>query len=194
MLLSVTEAAQLLGQSPRTVRARLSRGELAGRKRGGRWVIPREVLPLPESEHRRLQQRADAIRETVDAALPSRVTGGRKRRSVVDEIGFRAAHALHADLRGSAHPAAAAAAEALEAGLVAIGLAVHEWRPSARIAALTRARAAVSGATVGLLLSGPLPPDEPVRGWVVTLEHEVLPPIAGLLRRAERATEDRGRR
>ncbi len=194
MLLSVTEAAQLLGQSPRTVRARLSRGELAGRKRGGRWVIPREALPLPESEHRRLQERAAAIRETVDAALPSRVTGAKKRRSVVDEVGFRAAHALRAELRGNAHPAAAGAAEALEAGLVAIGLAVHEWSPASRIAALTRARAAVSGTIVGLLLSGPLPPDDPVRGWVVTLEHEVLPPIAGLLRRAERASQNQGRR
>lgn len=61
MMLTVTEAAQLLGQSPRTVRARLARGDLPGRKRGGRWIVPRDVLPLSEAEHRRIQAQADVL-------------------------------------------------------------------------------------------------------------------------------------
>ncbi len=191
MLLSVTEAAQLLGVSARTVRTRLARGELKGRKRGGQWVVPRDVLPLPESEHRRLQQTADAIRRTVDAALPSRATGARTRRSVVDEIAFRAAHALRQSLRASAHPAASPAADAVEDGLIHLGAALHQWGPETRLTALREARAAMSRATVLLLLDAPMPPEDPVRGWVVALEHEVLPPIAGLFRRAERSRGER---
>lgn len=61
----------------------------------------------------------------------------------------------------------------------------------ARLAALTRARAAMSRAAVQLLLDSPMPPDGPVREWLVTLEHEVLPPIAGLFRRAERTRSSR---
>jgi len=186
VLLSVTETAQLLGVSTRTVRSRLAKGELPGRKKGGRWVVARDALPLPEAEHRRLQQRSEAIRETVDAALPSRTTGQRRRRSVIDEVAFRAAHALRSELRASPHPAAAPAAEAIEEGLVSLALALHEWRSEPRLEALTRTRAAMSRAVAGLLLAGPLPPADPVRGWVVSLEHEVLPPLSGLFRRAER--------
>lgn len=186
MLLTVVEAAQLLGTSPRTVRGRLARGTLKGRKKGGQWVIPRDALPLPEAEHRRLQERAEAIRETVDAALPSRVSGQRKRRSVVDEVGFRNALAIRRELRASDHLAAAPAAERVEQALESLGIALHEWRAEPRLAALTRARAGIAGAVVALLLDAPWPLEDPVRSWVVTLEHEVLPPIAGLFRRTER--------
>jgi len=188
MVVTVAEAAQLLGVSARTVRSRLARGELPGRKRGGQWVVPRESLPLPEAEHRRLQQRAEAIRHTVDAALPSRGGAPKRRRSVVDEVAFRSGHALRQELRGSDHPAARAAADAIEEGLVALGLALHEWQPRARLHALVRARAAISRAAVHLLLDQPIPPPSPVCEWLVTLEHEVLPPLAGLFRRAERGT------
>jgi len=187
MLLSVTEAAQVLGVSARTVRGRLARGELKGRKKGGHWVVPRDTLPLPESEHRRLQDHAESIRRTVDAALPSRTPALRKRRSVVDEVAFRTAHALRIELRASPHPSAAPAADAVEEGLVALALALHEWRREARLAALTRTRAAMSRAVALLLLDGSMPPQPPVVGWVVTLEQDVLGPLVGLSRRAERS-------
>ena len=50
MELTITEAATLLGRSPRTVRAQVARGELPGFKRGGQWVIRREALPLSEAQ------------------------------------------------------------------------------------------------------------------------------------------------
>lgn len=105
---------------------------------------------------------------------------------MVDELGFRAAHTLRQELRASDHPAAGSAAPIVEEGLLAMGIALHAWRTDAPLVALTRARAAMAQAVVTLLLEAPIPPEEPVRGWVVTLEHEVLPPIAGLFRRAER--------
>jgi excisionase family DNA binding protein len=185
MLLTVAEAAQLLGQSPRTVRARLARGELHGRKKGGHWVVPRDVLPLPEAEHRRLQARADEIRQTVDAALPSRLSGQRRRRSVVDEVAFRAAHALRTQLQSSGVPEATEAAGAVQDALYALAHGLHEWSPDRKHAAFGQARAAVTRAIARLLLDAPIPPPEPVRTWVEVLEQELLPPIAGLCRQAE---------
>ena len=58
MELTITEAATLLGRSPRTVRAQVARGELPGFKRGGQWVIRREALPLSEAQRAALQQKA----------------------------------------------------------------------------------------------------------------------------------------
>jgi excisionase family DNA binding protein len=80
MLLSVAEAAELLGLTPRAVRGRLARGELPGRKQGRRWVIPRRALPLDAAAHRALLDRADHVREAVERALPSRGVARRQTR------------------------------------------------------------------------------------------------------------------
>ena len=45
MLLTVIEAATVLGCSPRAVRARIARGELKGSKQDGQWRIPRGDHP-----------------------------------------------------------------------------------------------------------------------------------------------------
>lgn len=62
MRLSPREAATLLGQSPRTVRAQLGRGDLPGTKDNSRWSIDRRDLPLTEAQRRALQQKADSLR------------------------------------------------------------------------------------------------------------------------------------
>ena len=72
MLLTPREAATALGCSERTVRARLQSGRLRGFKKGGRWRVHRKDLPLSEDQRRALQARANTIRSTVEAALPSR--------------------------------------------------------------------------------------------------------------------------
>ena len=50
MDLSVREVATLLDVSVRTVRARLQRGELPGRKVEGTWRIQRQDVPLTEDQ------------------------------------------------------------------------------------------------------------------------------------------------
>jgi hypothetical protein len=37
-----------------------------------------------------------------------------------------------------------------------------------------------------LLLATGIPPADPIHGWIVTLEHELLPAIAGLARWTDR--------
>lgn len=191
MLLSVTEAATLLGQRPRTVRARLARGELPGRKQDGRWVIARAALPLSEAQHQRLQARADEIRATVDAALPPRVAArrDRPRRSLADLDVFHAVHRALGQLSASSAaslPRRAELVTVLERGASALAVAFHEYRSDARLHALTEARAALANGVCLLLLPAPLPPGEPALSLVDLLEQEALPGLAGLFRQAER--------
>lgn len=50
-MLSVREAAAILGVSPKTVRWRLEKGKLAGRKVGRDWIVPRaEVKKQPKGK------------------------------------------------------------------------------------------------------------------------------------------------
>ncbi len=182
MKLTIRESAAILGCSPRTVRARIARGELPAVKHGGRWLLDRSDLPLTDSQRQTLQTRADAIRATVDAALPSRAAlrHGDRRRSVVDLDPFRRGAALLAELRATPE-APSGAAPLLEDGLLALAEAHHLFAPPAKLAALRRARAAL-GRAVGVLgLHG-----EAWHPRLRVIEDELLPHIAGLCRSAER--------
>ena len=101
MEISVREAASLLGRSRRTVRSQLARGELAGRKRAGRWHVDRRHLPLSAAQHQALQKKAEHVREAVDSTLPSRLAHDRcdRSRSVLDLDAFRIGAQVLRELR-----------------------------------------------------------------------------------------------
>jgi len=192
MELSVREAATLLGQSPRTLRARLARGDLAGRKLGGRWRIDRRELPLTEAQRRALETRAEELRRTVEAALPTslRRSAERKHRRIEDLDAFRLAHGLLLQLRDGApepavSPARRRAARYVEAALLALAECVHRYDAESKLAAVRVARSRLARAAGVLLVEADVPPAEPVAGWVQTMETEVLPAVAGLARWAE---------
>lgn len=65
MQLTLTQAATLMGVSPRTLRDRVARGDVPGVKRGGRWTIDSHEMLLSETQRRAMQARA---------ALPARRT------------------------------------------------------------------------------------------------------------------------
>lgn len=191
MELSVSEVATLLGVSPRTVRARRARGELAGTKRGERWMVAREALPLSDAQRRSLQARADAVRATVDAALPGRLarTLGSEVRTLWDLDAFRLGVELTADLRASEAPGAADAALELELGLMALAEGVHVFDRGRKLAALDEARARVGRASARLLISGGS--HDPSTAFVSRLEGQVGPAIAGYARWVSRLGKDR---
>lgn len=190
MQLTVREAATLLGQSPRTVRARLLRGDLPGTKDGGRWAIDRRDLPLTERQRQALQHKAESLRRTLDEALPSRLarTAGQRTRSIADLEAFRHGAELLAELEGascSEEPGHRRTARLVRGALLALSEVVHHYDGEMKLAAVRRARTGLARAAGELLLAAGSPPVEPYAGWAVKLETEVLPAVAGLARWAE---------
>ncbi len=199
MKLSVQEAATLLERSPRTVRHQLASGELPGHKRGGQWRIERRDLPLTEAQRAALQGRADRIRQTVEDALPSRMarSRGQRTRSIADLDAFRRGAAVLVDIRGASghdsgdEPARERAAALLEQALLDLAEGVQLYDRQLKLAALNRSRAALARSAACLLLEAPIPPADPVFGWVSSIESEVIPAVAGFARWAERLGDKR---
>ena len=192
MNLSVREAATLLGRSPRTVRAQLARGELAGVKQGGRWKIPRRNLPMTEAQREALQTKADSLRQAMEDVLPSRLatTHGQRSRSLIDLDAFRRGAELLNDIRSRAGAALSPEDQQrvsmrLEEALLALAEAVQQFDRDVKRAALHRARAGLAQVTALLLLAKPMPLNPPVLGWVAMLESEVLPAVAGFAKWAD---------
>ena len=193
MELSVREAATLLECSPRTLRARLARGDLPGKKRGGRWKVHRRDLPLTETQRRRLQGKAERVRGAVEDVLPSRLasSSGERRRSLVDLDAFRFGAALLRKIQAAnAEPLEGTRRERavahLEEALLAISEAAQCFNRSAKLDAIERGRSGFARALALLLLDAEPPLDDPLHGWVQSLETEVLPSVAGFARWAER--------
>ncbi len=195
MELSVQEAATLLGRSPRTVRSQLASGELAGRKRGGRWRIERRDLPLTEAQRAGLQGKADRIRRSVEEALPSRMarSRGQRTRSIADLDAFRRGAQVLAEIRGASGGKAARerAAALIEEALLDLAEGVQLYDRELKLAALNRARAGLARSAASLLLDAGIPPADPAFGWVAAIESEVIPAVAGFARWADRLGEKR---
>lgn len=186
MELSVREAATLMGRSARTVRAQLARGDLPGKKRNGQWVIDRRQLPLTEAQHQVLQEKAQAVRDAVETALPSRTArhAGERGHSVFDLDAFRIGAEVLRSLRAAgedALPASARerAAAAIESALLALSEAVLQFERELKLAAVRRSRARLARAVGLLLIEAQEPLRQPLLGWVQRLEGEF-----GLARRS----------
>jgi len=188
MDLSIREAATLLGISPRAVRARITRGDLPGVKRGGRWTLPRESLPLTEPQRRDLQARADEMHAIVEQVAPSRRARTRDRRawSLLDLKAFRVGAGVLAALQASANPAHHRAAEMLEVGLLAMAEGCYRYQTARKVEAWGRARDAFSQTAARIALAADEPLDEPALGWLQAIEGELLSALVGLVRRVER--------
>lgn len=190
MELSVREAAELLGCSTRTLRARLARGEIRGHKRDGAWRIARSDLPLTEAQRDEILSRAEQVRETVEGALP-RLTlerGSSPRRSVLDLEPLRHVRALLAtwDALDPVPPCVADARGHLQAAVTELCRGAHAFDPASKVAAFREARDRLSRAVAALILDSGAPLDDERKVWVETLEGRALAALGGLLRWAER--------
>jgi hypothetical protein len=193
MDLTVREAATLLGCSARSVRARLARGSLPGRKKNACWTIPRDQLPLTETQRRKLQRKADAVRRAVDDVLPSRraATEGQRGRSVVDLDSFRSLMAIRKEIvaEGSCAlpPGLIARVDRdLSGALVRLAEAVLHYDCRDKLAAIAAVRRRLAHVLVLLLLADDGAADGPAFSWVHRLEQEALPAVAGFARWVER--------
>lgn len=187
MELSVREAATALGVTTRTVRGWAESGRIPAKKRSGRWVIDGARLDLGEPQRRALQQRAQRIRDDVDAALPvslARTTSDRSR-SVVDLDAFR----LLTDVVRQVPADRGEVQALLDSALCDLAEAVHVFHLSQKRAPADRARRSVARAVALLHSRAADPPPEPISFWIHALEAQVIPALGGYLKWIE--SEDR---
>ncbi len=198
MKLTIREAATIMGVSPRTLRARVARGELPGKKDHGVWTIERHHLPLTEAQRRALQRKADSLRRAVDDALPSRNARRLETtsRSIVDLAAFRQGANLVAEIRagevtGLAEPARQELLGILGEALLSVAEAAHQYDRELKLEAVNRARAGLGRAAGALALAAGPEPNEPIASWLAALEGEVLPAVAGFARWTDRLRKGR---
>lgn len=181
MELSLTDAARLLGKTPRQVRYMLKLGQIQG-KRGdnGRWRVASETLPLSDKDLKSRADKVGALRGAVEEALgPHLDARGKRGFSVRETAAFSVGAPLHRVMvskLGEEHRACKALGEAL----VCVGCGVHRYHGPDKHAAYGEARERAATAAVLLYLS-----DEQV-ALAEQIERELLPAITGLVRRYER--------
>ncbi|MCB9764976.1 MAG: GxxExxY protein [Alphaproteobacteria bacterium] len=78
MQLTLSEAAQLLGLTPRQVRYRVKNGELKATRRNGRWSFDEDDLPMTPSRKRAQAAQAEALQSAVDEALQPHTRKGKR--------------------------------------------------------------------------------------------------------------------
>jgi len=179
MKLSLSQAAEHLGKTRRQIRYMIQQGRLPAGKDGGRWFVDSEELPASaERQGSRARQEA-GLRDAVDAALGPRRRGGRYslRDLKAVSVGVPLYHRCR-DLLG----AESDAARELRFGLDHMAIGYHRYGWSDKRDAYRAARDAAARAAMALLLAG----DTAAGELLEDIEQELMPAIAGVLRRTER--------
>jgi hypothetical protein len=180
--LSLAEAARMLGSSERQLRYMIKTGRVKAKKHEGRWLIDSSKLPMSEGQLRMREQKAAELAQTVHEALgPHLKPPGRKLYSVRDVLAF--GHVLTASRTAREKLGESnAAADALERAAVSLACGCHRFHPREKTDGFRDAREQVCAAVARLYLAGGAAAEELALG----LERDVLPLLAGLLRRLER--------
>ncbi len=185
MYLTIRQASDTLGKTQRQIRYLIQQGELKADKREGRWMIDSGELPLSAGQRAAMQRRETRLRETVEDGLglerEPKGKGGRPAYSIRDLKAFQYALPIHADttqVLGAAHPAAQHLRQAMDL----LGQGCHRFERSDKASAYRGARDAISAAVVALALE----PSEAASALQERIESELLPALAGLIRRLER--------
>jgi excisionase family DNA binding protein len=181
MKLSLNQAADQLGKTRRQIRYMIEQGQLPARKDGGRWVVEAEDLPLPAPQRAARDRREDSLRDAADRALGPRAGarwGLRDLKAL--QIGIPLYHRCMA-LTGDA----AAPSESLRTALELLAIGCYRFAAGDKRDAYQSARDAVARAALALAVQG----GEPAEALLAEIERELLPAIAGALRRTERRRE-----
>lgn len=189
MDLTLTQAAAMLGKTPRQVRYLIKTGRLAARKDGAHWLVGADDLPLSDGQRRAAASRIDAVRRAADDALApveaAAEKAGRKRFSVRDLRAWRTGAPVYQAVRTALGDAAPAVAH-LRRSLDLLGQGCHAFRPEEKSARYAAAREEAASAAVALLLSA-TDGDEARARLADRVEQEYLPDVTSLVRTTERA-------
>ncbi|MBF0131691.1 MAG: hypothetical protein HQL75_03780 [Magnetococcales bacterium] len=195
MNLSLTEAAIVLGKTPRQVRYLIKNGTLKAKKEKGCWVIDNADLPLSAAQRQAVARRAEtaqnAMAEATEplrkAASPApspaetKTADGEKEKKVYSVTDLKA-FTLGADIcralethLGREDSARLCLFEALKK----LCRGCHAFQPPQKEARFTEAREAAADAVAILLLEGDA--DDPQRTTLARrIETELIPKLAAL--------------
>lgn len=183
MKLTLSQAAEQLGKTRRQIRYMIQQGSLAAQKDGGRWVVDSERLPLDPPQRAARERRDARLREAADHALgprPANRWGLRDLKAIA--IGVPLYQRCRDRLGEEAPPS-----QALRASLDLLAMGAHRYTAADKRESYRAARDAVARAAMALLLS----PTDGAADLLDEIERELIPAIAGALRRTERHGRDR---
>lgn len=190
MLLSLPEAATILGKSERQIRYLIKLGKLTARKQEGRWVVDRDDLPLTDAQRRRLATSSRAlvehVQEVAERVADTKAKAGGRRFSVRDLRAFQAGIPLHRAAVAAVGEAAKATGHLRDA-LDALARGCHSFHARDKHDSYRSAREHAASAVAELLLH----PSDDHSTLADRIEQELLPRITGLLRSTERGPSRR---
>jgi excisionase family DNA binding protein len=183
MLLTLAQAAELLGQSRRQIRYLIKTGRLPAVKVGGHWRIDSERLPRSPGQRAAAERKQQHLVEVVEEALALPSASDRKRYSVRDLRAFQIGAAIYRDATARLapdHPAAGFLRQVLEH----VALGCHRFRQEDKVSEYQAARDHASRAACTLAIDATAPAQE----LLDRVEQDLMAALGGLVRRMERRT------
>jgi excisionase family DNA binding protein len=177
MQLSIQQTASILGKTRRQLLYMIEQGKLPAKKVGGRWVVERDDLRLEPEQQQRASQKETRLKDVIEEAL----TPGKERRYTLRDLkAVQLAIPVYQQLvaLGSAGEQAGAH---MRLCLENLALGCYRYDRQEKTLAYRAARDAASLAAMELLLR-----DNAPKSLLETIEQELMPAFAGLLRRSER--------
>jgi len=176
MNLTLSQAATALGKTRRQLVYMIEQGRIEAQKIGGRWYLDSRAIEQDPVASQRGQIRQANLRDAIEDALlpPDR----QRRYSLLDLKAFQVAHPIYEAITehwGPDHHASLHLHQCLEH----LAQGCHRFARGEKARAYQAARDAASLAVLELILSR----DDALAGTRDTLEQDLMPAIAGLLRR-----------
>jgi len=179
MQLSLDQTAVVLGKSVRQIRYMIQQGKLPAKKVNGRWVVERNALPRQGDQKHAATRRQHALRTAVDSALD--IKDDNNSFSITDLRAVTIALPLYQSINrelGVEHAATAQLRKVLDN----LSIGCHRFNARDKTEAYQTARDAASLAVCELLLTD----SEDAVKLRNTIERELMPAMASLLRRTDR--------
>lgn len=181
MELTLKQAAAQLGKSVRQVRYMIQTGALPAKKSPSGWLVDSAALPASPMQSEAAARKQKALRAAVDDVLSAPDMPGARRYSLRNLRAVQVALPIRSACEAAFGPSHTAA-EALYQTIEHLIRGCHRFARGDKADAYRLARDEASRSACSLVIEG----SEPALKLLDQVEQDLLPAIAGLLRRQER--------